>query len=182
MSYSKPFRSFASRDRSFRLNYGFTCECRLCQLDRNDADCGERERLVKMCQKISVFSDVNFDEVLPTLTSLLNQVIVLIWLFRESKNLFAHAPGSLARIFFGGRQIISIYSIYFNQFIYKHYFISVMSWEELFYIKLKTFTLISIIYSKRRRRKFFKCRPFLCIYKAIFLSFFPFQGGGHGRR
>ena len=79
--YSQPFRSFPSRDQSFRLNYGFTCECRLCQLDRNDAECEERERLVEMCKAVTVFeASVNIDEVLATVTSLLNQVIVLIWL------------------------------------------------------------------------------------------------------
>ena len=77
--YSQPFRSFPSRDQSFRLNYGFTCECRLCQLDRNDAECEERERLVEMCKAVTVFeAGVNIDEVLATVTSLLNQVIVLI--------------------------------------------------------------------------------------------------------
>ena len=85
--YSQPFRSFPSRDQSFRLNYGFTCECRLCQLDRNDAECEERERLVEMCKAVTVFeAGVNIDEVLATVTSLLNQVIVLIWLFRESES------------------------------------------------------------------------------------------------
>ena len=77
--YSKPFRSFPSRDRSFRLNYGFTCECRLCQLDRNDADCEERERLAEMCKEGAVFeAGANVGEVFATVTSLLDQVIVLI--------------------------------------------------------------------------------------------------------
>ena len=67
------------------MYYGFTRECRLCQLDRNDADCEERERLVEMCKEINVFGDANV-EVLATLTSLLNQVSVLIWLFRAGKS------------------------------------------------------------------------------------------------
>ena len=80
-SYSKPFRPFPSRDRSFRLNYGFTCECRLCQLDRNDAECEERERLVEKCEEIDVFAldeDAKVYEVIVKLTSLLNQAINLV--------------------------------------------------------------------------------------------------------
>ena len=82
-SYSTPFRLFPSRDRSFRLNYGFTCDCRLCQLDRNDAHCEERERIVRMCDDISVFSKGGAN--IGTVTSLLNRVIVfvLFWLLRK---------------------------------------------------------------------------------------------------
>ncbi|KAH7699214.1 hypothetical protein AAVH_33683, partial [Aphelenchoides avenae] len=46
LTYTDPFDAYKEREDLFK-NYGFVCQCRLCELDRADARYSEREDLVR---------------------------------------------------------------------------------------------------------------------------------------
>lgn len=46
MSYVPPLNTYAQRQKSL-LNWGFECDCQLCEMDKKDGQYTKRSRLVK---------------------------------------------------------------------------------------------------------------------------------------
>lgn len=46
-SYVHPSKEYAKRCQTFTKQWGFTCDCRLCELDKVDPECSKRAKIVK---------------------------------------------------------------------------------------------------------------------------------------
>jgi hypothetical protein len=57
-SYVHPSYEYAERHRRCKNQWGFECDCRLCELDKVDPECSKRARLVTEFRE---FADANQD-------------------------------------------------------------------------------------------------------------------------